>query len=73
VLSTRKERRRVRFAAGTLVVPTAQRLGNLAIYLLEPESDDGLARWEFFDPDLRVGEPFPVHRLPQPVRLPQAR
>ena len=73
VLSTRKERRRVRFAAGTLVVPTAQRLGNLIVYLLEPESDDGLARWEFFDRDLRLSEPFPVHRLPRPVRLPDIR
>jgi hypothetical protein len=70
VLSVRKERRRVSFDAGTLVVPTGQRLGNLFVYLLEPESDDGLARWEFFDRRVRIGQPFPVHRLGSPVRLP---
>lgn len=63
VLSVRKERARVHFEGGTLVVLTAQRLGNLVVYLLEPESDDGLARWEFFDPHIRVGEPFPVSRV----------
>src|SRR5439155_1013672 len=70
VLSVRKERRRVRFEPGTLVVPTAQRLGNLIVYLLEPESDDGLARWEFFDKSIEIGQPFPAFRLPSPVRLP---
>lgn len=69
VLSVRKERRRLYFGPGTLVVPTAQRLGNLVVYLLEPESDDGLARWEFFDLDVRLGAPFPVYRLPRPARL----
>jgi len=73
VLSVRKERRSVRFEAGTLVVPTAQRLGNLVVYLLEPESDDGLARWEFFDDHVRIGEPFPVFRVPAPVKLPTKR
>jgi hypothetical protein len=63
VLSVRKERRQMRFEAGTLVVPTAQRLGNLLVYLLEPESDDGLARWEFFDPYIHVGGLFPVYRV----------
>src|SRR5205814_7202780 len=63
VLATRKERRRVQFDAGTLVVPTAQRLGNLVVYLLEPESDDGLARWEFFDGAIQIGSPFPVYRV----------
>ncbi|MPZ14161.1 MAG: hypothetical protein GEU73_07005 [Chloroflexi bacterium] len=70
VLSVRKERRRVRAEPGTLVVPTAQRLGNLVVYLLEPESDDGLARWEFFDRDVHLGAPFPVYRVPEPVRIP---
>ncbi len=73
VLSVRKERRTVHFDTGTLVVPTAQRLGNLAIYLLEPESDDGLARWEFFDSAVEIGEPFPVYRVPTPTKLPASR
>jgi len=64
VLSVRNERRQVRFEAGTLVVPTGQRLGNLVVYLLEPESDDGLARWEFFDRWVQIGQPFPVFRVP---------
>jgi len=62
VLDVRMERRRVRLDAGTLVVPTAQRAGVLAAYLLEPHSDDGFARWEFLDAHLRVGGEFPVYR-----------
>jgi hypothetical protein len=73
VLSVRRERRRVRFEPGALVLSTGQRLGNLIVYLLEPESDDGFARWEFFDADVRVGEPFPVYRLMRPARLPMRR
>jgi hypothetical protein len=47
---------------GDAVVPVAQPWGRLAVYLLEPHSDDGLARWGHFD-DLRVGDAFPVRRL----------
>lgn len=63
VLATRPERRRVTFPAGTLLVRTAQRAGTLAVYLLEPCSDDGFARWEMLDAHIRVGDPYPVHRL----------
>jgi hypothetical protein len=35
----------VEISAGTLWVDLAQPLGTLAAYLLEPESDDGLATW----------------------------
>ncbi len=73
VLTVRKERRHVRFEPGALVVRTGQRLGNLVVYLLEPESDDGLARWEFFDQDVAFGQPFPVHRLTHAERLPTRR
>ncbi len=38
-----------KFAKGDFVVDLAQPLGNLAFYLLEPESDDGLVTWNFFD------------------------
>ncbi len=38
-----------RFNKGDYVVDLAQPLGNLAFYLLEPESDDGLLTWNFFD------------------------
>ena len=52
--------------AGTLVVRAGQPLGVLLTYLLEPESDDGLATWNVFDrflPDGR-GE-YPVVRVVQ--------
>lgn len=52
---------------GTLVVRTAQPLGTLAVYLLEPRSDDGLVAWNFFDEAL--GSDYPVTRLTQPVEL----
>jgi hypothetical protein len=71
VLAVRPERRRLKVPAGTLLVRTAQRAGTLAVYLLEPCSDDGFARWELLDAQLCVGEPYPVHRLleaPAPER-----
>ena len=47
---------------GTLLIPTDQPLGALAAYLLEPESDDGLATWNLFDDVARRGAEFPVLR-----------
>jgi hypothetical protein len=35
--------------AGSLIVRTAQPLANLAAYLLEPETDDGLLLWNYWD------------------------
>jgi len=61
--------------AGTWVVRTAQPLGTLAAYLLEPESDDGLITWNLFDRYLTrqwgggFGS-FPVLKLMQPQNLP---
>ncbi len=49
--------------AGTKIIPTNQPLGTLAVYLLEPESEDGLATWNFFDQRVGVGERFPVARV----------
>jgi hypothetical protein len=62
------------FAAGTVVVRTGQPLGCLAAGLLEPESDDGLVAWNFFDRRLaaqwdRGYLPVPVHRLLAPANL----
>jgi len=37
------------FAAGDYYVAMNNRLANLIFYLLEPEADDGLAYWNFFD------------------------
>ena len=55
--------------AGTIMVRTAQPLGTLAVYLLEPRSDDGLATWNFFDADLKPGSDFPVTRLMKTVPI----
>lgn len=58
----RHEKRRIK--AGTYVlVKTQQPLGNLASFLLEPKSDDGLTAWNFFDEGLKEGEDFPVLRV----------
>ncbi|MFO0984161.1 MAG: M14 family metallopeptidase [Planctomycetota bacterium] len=51
---------------GDFVVPMAQPFAHLAIYLLEPESDDGLVQWGFFD-HVRAGEWFPVRRIVAPT------
>ena len=50
--------------AGTVLVETAQPLGLVAFYLLEPEADDGLVDWNFFDAWLAPGKPYPVARIP---------
>ncbi|HEX5438396.1 MAG TPA: M14 family metallopeptidase [Gemmatimonadaceae bacterium] len=52
---------------GSYLVETAQPLGILACYLLEPESDDGLATWNVFDSELHAGADFPVWRVEEPV------
>jgi hypothetical protein len=68
VLTVRAEKRQVRVPAGTLMVPTAQRAGVLAMYLLEPHSDDGFARWQFLDELIENGQLYPVHRLVEEPR-----
>lgn len=40
---------KIKAAKGDYWVDLAQPLGNLAFYLLEPQSDDGLLTWNFFD------------------------
>jgi dipeptidyl-peptidase-4 len=47
--------------AGSSIISTAQPLGNLIVYLLEPACEDGLAAWGFFDAHLK-GE-YPVLRI----------
>jgi hypothetical protein len=37
------------FSDGDFYIPMNHRLANLAFYLLEPQADDGLAYWNFFD------------------------
>jgi dipeptidyl-peptidase 4 len=71
-VSSRRESRRI--AAGTIIVRTNQPLGNLAATLLEPQSLDGLATWNFFDEQQR-GSEFPILRLPAaaPLQLGRVR
>jgi hypothetical protein len=58
----------VDFPAGTIIVRTAQPLGDLAAYLLEPQSNDGLLFWNFLDrylvPQWGMGyNPYPVFKV----------
>jgi hypothetical protein len=63
VLTVRPERSEFTVPEGWIWIPVAQRAGTLAIYLLEPHADDGLARWQFLDKDLKVGAHYPVVRV----------
>jgi hypothetical protein len=58
----------IEFKAGTLIVRTSQPLANLAAYLLEPQSDDGLMTWNFLDrylvPQWGFGyNPYPIYKV----------
>ncbi len=65
--ATASEQTELNLSTGTFFIKTTQPLGRLIAYLLEPESDDSLSTWNFFDPDVRVGELFPVARVLAPV------
>ncbi len=49
--------------AGTVIVRVAQPLGVLAMYLLEPESDDGLVAWDIGLRSARTPGTAPIVRL----------
>ena len=62
------------FPSGTIVVRTAQPLANVAAYLLEPQSNDGLVIWNFFDrylvPQWGIGyNPYPVYKIMNNIDL----
>jgi len=59
----RFERREIDIPSGSLVVRTDQKLGRLAFYLLEPESNDSLATWNLIDEDLAPGKVHPVIKV----------
>jgi len=68
----------VAFPAGTIVVRTAQPLGSLAAYLLEPQSNDGLMFWNLFDrylvPQWGGGyNIFPVYKILERAELKTAK
>jgi len=50
--------------AGWFVIPTDQRLGVLAAYLMEPASEDGFVAWNRLDRVLRRGTDAPMLRVP---------
>jgi hypothetical protein len=47
---------------GWYLVRTAQPLGVLAAYLIEPASEDGLVTWNFLDRELQAGADYPLLR-----------
>lgn len=57
-------------AAGWYQVPTAQPLGVLAAYLLEPASEDGVVTWNLLDRELEPRTNYPVLRVSAPVHAP---
>ncbi len=68
------EETEVVFPPGTYVVYTSQKLGRLAVALLEPEARDCLLKWNYFDrylaPQWGGGfYPYPVYKLNNPTKL----
>jgi dipeptidyl-peptidase 4 len=57
----------VELPAGTFIIETAQPLGALAAYLLEPETDDGFVTWNFFDAAAVEGRIFPTLRVTETI------
>jgi hypothetical protein len=55
--------------AGTYVVRSGQPYGLVAFYLLEPESDDGLMQWSFYDGIVAPHSDFPILRVTKPATL----
>jgi hypothetical protein len=53
--------------AGTYIVRAGQPYGLLAFYVLEPQSEDGLAQWSFFDDVLAAHHEFPITRVTKPM------
>ena len=62
--------RPVTLAAGSHVIRLAQPLGVLAMYLLEPESDDGLVAWDVGGRSSGTAGSAPVIRLQTELRVP---
>ncbi len=65
----------VEFPEGSIVVRTAQPLANVAAYLIEPQSNDGLMTWNYLDryltPQWGSGfNPYPVYKILENTDLP---
>ena len=68
-LDADRESRELVIPAGSYLVKTGQPLGRWISYMLEANSDDGFAFWNFFDSVLKPRELFPVLRLPRPLKI----
>ncbi|MDX1388088.1 MAG: DPP IV N-terminal domain-containing protein [Acidobacteriota bacterium] len=68
-LETTASRESRGFSPGHRVVRTAQPLGDLAVYLLEPGTDDGLRATGVLDDAIDVGREFPIVRVPAATPL----
>ncbi|HJU87657.1 MAG TPA: M14 family metallopeptidase [Gemmatimonadota bacterium] len=66
-LEGRWEARSEELPAGTVIVPSAQPLGRLAFYLLDPRSDDGLTAWNVLDEALEGVSRYPILRAGRPL------
>jgi hypothetical protein len=55
--------------AGTFIIRAGQPYGLQAFYLLEPENDDGLLSWGFFEGLVGAQSKYPVSRITQPITL----
>jgi hypothetical protein len=69
VSGTWQPARSVTLPAGSYVVRAGQPRGLLALYLLEPMSEDGLAEWSYFDGSMTAHQDFPVVRITRPAVL----
>jgi len=56
-------------AAGSYIVRAGQPYGLAAFYLLEPESEDGLMQWSFYDGIVVADSDFPVARIVKPATI----
>ncbi len=65
---------KIPFSAGTFLVRTSQPLANVVAYLLEPQSNDGMMTWNFFDRYLvpqwgRDYNFYPVYKIIDRIEL----
>ena len=56
--------------SGWYLVRTAQPLGLLGAYLLEPASEDGVVTWNLLDRELQPGSAYPILRVTSQPRVP---
>jgi len=52
------------------LVRAGQPLSILSLYLLEPQSDDGLVTWNFLDEWLQPGGRYPIGRIVDRIGIP---